>query len=1286
MANDVRIELSLDGEKQFNQALKACNSELKNMQTQVKATDAANRGAANTEEALTKKVEALGKASESAGKKVETMEKIVEKQKAAQQEAAKALEEARKEHGENSKEVEKAQQAYNNATNSVNKWETELNKAKIEETNINNELQKTEGFLDEAKGSADGCAKSIDGYGKEVKDSTDKTEDFVEAVGETKSLEAMKEIVSKIGAVFADLGDKALEAAKDLDKGYDTIVKKTGATGEAFKDLKKRANNIFGRMPVDMEDVGKALGEVNTRFKLSGEAAEATAEQFLKFARVNDTDVSNAIDDVQVAMAAFNVETKDVNSVLDVLSKTGQNTGADVANLSKKVVENATAFQQMGLDIYGAIDFMGRLEVAGADSNSVLSGMKRALKNATEQGKPFSEALADLEDAIINGTDDMDGLTVAYDLFGKSGAGVFEAVKNGQISFKDLADGTDILADSTDTLNSAYEGTLSGWDKMETASNKLKTIGSELTEAFYDAAAPAVDAFNDVLGEALNIFDSLPDEVKTVIGVIGGVGTQAAKIVPKIVELYTQMVTLKVMKSLSGDANGLSGGFKKLGGSAVTAGAVIGGVAAGLALCHEAAKQLTQDITEFASKTETLQTGYETTRDSIRDLQETINGYTTTQEKREAIEAAIAEVEETQRQAQRNYNDEVKDGKLAAEGMAEAMTGELDPLGELLDGLTNGAVRSSALTDAANAYKDAQDNTNETLENTNDDLATLQQMLADVEAEEQAATETVVNSEGEVVAARDASITKAGEELTAWQNLNAEQQKIAEDIAAAVTGMKDSITASVDSIGNFFEEVKEQETVHAEEMKQNFRDQIAAVQEWEENLATLADKGINQEFLQYLADMGPSAANYVEAMKEDVLAGGQDTVDEWNAIYQDKLDLEGATNEEGQHLLEAIGNLAAGGEEKFNEVAEALNAKANEVGKYEVDGLVNGINEAKAQAEEAANQLGEGTVDAIAAGAQTQSPSKATMETGRNIDRGLIKGMAQQKAAAIAKAREIGNAVINAIKNLGLPAKAQAEGAKVGTNLVKGMNSQRSSARVVGRELGNSVIDALKALDLSDKARKVGEKAGQGLVSGMRSKRGDVRSTARELAGGIGEALKSKSEANYNAAQSVMRQVNKGITEGAKNSREVAKTAGNSIANALGNGITAGGATAKAAASSLASSVSANAKAVDTAGAYYAGYSLSSNIASGISAGSALAINAAIQMARQALNAAKNQLGISTSSSLVSGGLPDMSVYQAVPSVYVYLGDRELTGIMTQGVVKNITGGVRAYGAAGGLR
>lgn len=57
-----------------------------------------------------------------------------------------------------------------------------------------------------------------------------------------------------------------------------------------------------------MSTVGEAIGEVNTRFHTTGTELEKTSKQFIQFATINGTNVTQSVDQVDKIMKAWNVD------------------------------------------------------------------------------------------------------------------------------------------------------------------------------------------------------------------------------------------------------------------------------------------------------------------------------------------------------------------------------------------------------------------------------------------------------------------------------------------------------------------------------------------------------------------------------------------------------------------------------------------------------------------------------------------------------------------------------------------------------------------------------------------------------------------------------------------------------------------------------------------------------------------------------------------------------------------------------------------------------------------
>lgn len=363
-------------------------------------------------------------------------------------------------------------------------------------------------------------AKKIAGITIEIDGDTSKLTKAIDAAskkidGVAKGLQDVGGALSKyVTAPLAAVGGASVAAFNEVDEGLDTIIRKTGATGEAADKMQDILENVATTIPTDFKTAGEAIGEVSTRFGVTGDELESLSSQFIKFADLNNTDVSNSIDTVQKALSAYGLGAESAEGYLDRLNVVGQKTGVSVDKLSEGIVSNATAFKELGLDIDGAVTFMGQLETSGANSETVLNGMRKALKNATDQGIPLEQALSDLQNTILNGTGTMDGLTAAYDIFGKSGDQIFGAVRDGTIDFQNLV-GT--MTDAKDSVSSTFEETLDPADQFKTLLNEAKVAGAEVGGTLLEMVVPVLGQVRDIIEKVKEKWDSLSPETQQAI-------------------------------------------------------------------------------------------------------------------------------------------------------------------------------------------------------------------------------------------------------------------------------------------------------------------------------------------------------------------------------------------------------------------------------------------------------------------------------------------------------------------------------------------------------------------------------------------------------------------------------------------------------------------------------------------------------------------------------------------------------------------------------------------------
>lgn len=389
-------------------------------------------------------------------------------------------------------------------------------KLKTQYENLETAIAKTEAALKENGGTWGAISAEFDAIGSKLGDIGGKMQSF----GST--------LTTSVTAPIAALGGASLAAFNEVDNAFDTVIKKTGATGDALAEMEGIVEDIATSMPTSFDKAAEAVGEVNTRFGSTGEELQTLSEQFVKFAEINGVDVSNSIDTVQKALSSYGLGAEDAAAFLDRMNKVGQDTGVSVDKLASGIVSNGTAFQELGLNIDEAVTFMGQLEKSGANSETVLNGMRKALKAATAEGKPLDEALAELQSTIENGTDSMDGLTAAYDVFGKSGDQIYSAIKNGTINFEELVSSMDSASGS---VSNTFEATIDPVDELQMHLNELKVLGTDIANQLMPFISQALEKLGEIIQKVSDAWNGLSEEQQQMIIKIAGIAAVVGPVI-----------------------------------------------------------------------------------------------------------------------------------------------------------------------------------------------------------------------------------------------------------------------------------------------------------------------------------------------------------------------------------------------------------------------------------------------------------------------------------------------------------------------------------------------------------------------------------------------------------------------------------------------------------------------------------------------------------------------------------------------------------------------------------
>ena len=516
------------------------------------------------------------------------------------------------------REVEKTKSQLGYLENELGKTGEKFNEVQRRSGNVN--FKNAEDKVDHLKGKfkdlSEDASKNLDAFSKKA-----------EKIGD--GLDKAGGVLNKTSAAGAAVLAGSVASFKDLDNGYDTIVKKTGATNDKLEELKAIADDLFSNNPFDMQAIGSAIGEINTRFGYTDEKLKSVTETYLQFAKINDTDVSQSVAKSSQIVQAWNLSAEQIPGLLGLITGKAQETGISADVLMDKVLANNATFKEMGLSLEESVGLMAQFEKNGVNDSTALAALKAAVKNATKEGKSLSEALQENVADIKNAKTDTEALQAATKLFGSKGAAeMANAIKEGRINFDDLSSS---MGDYKDTVKNTYEGTLDPLEKSKKGLNNLKLAGAELANVALKEGEPLIDdvvkGIKDItewikklnpeqkqmLIKAIEIVAVAGPAVKITGGIakgISSIASVASSLIPKLVGATAAQEGLNVAM----DSNPV--------GAVVLAITALIAALGGLFVAIQQAKEQRFEDLGFTEQAEKLQESV----DKVKELQNEVNG------------------------------------------------------------------------------------------------------------------------------------------------------------------------------------------------------------------------------------------------------------------------------------------------------------------------------------------------------------------------------------------------------------------------------------------------------------------------------------------------------------------------------------------------------------------------------------------------------------------------------------------------------------------------------------
>lgn len=375
MANSViSLGIEVNGEKTFDNALKAINAQCRAFSAEIKTTSSSlsvfDKGILGT----AKNVQSYAQIIQAQGQKMEILKQKLDTAKGALDQMAAALERAKA--SGNAQAIDQATNAYNNQARVV--------------ANLSREMEQTEQNINNAKRALLDIAKGAIASGLE------KIKNAAHAMGEglKKAAEAANELTNKMSditqkvavgavAVFAGLGKVALDYNSQMENyttNFATLLGSTEAAVMKVEELKKMAAST----PFAMNDLAAAT-QTLLNFQIPAEKTSTILQQLGDISLGNSEKLQSLATVFGQVSSAGRLTGQDlmqfINAGFNPLNEIAKQTGESMEQLRERMSAGGVSVKEVEQAFISATSAGGQFYQGMQSASQTMTGLFSTLKD-----------------------------------------------------------------------------------------------------------------------------------------------------------------------------------------------------------------------------------------------------------------------------------------------------------------------------------------------------------------------------------------------------------------------------------------------------------------------------------------------------------------------------------------------------------------------------------------------------------------------------------------------------------------------------------------------------------------------------------------------------------------------------------------------------------------------------------------------------------------------------------------------------------------------------------------
>lgn len=403
MSYDIGPRIGIEGEAAFQASIKAINAQMKNLNSEMKASAAAFGKANQSQEKLAAQNKVLARSIEVAKEKNKLLTAQYETQKTKLSALEETLNKVKSAFGEQSEEAVEAQNAYNKQAKEVADLGTQLNKTAAELSGMEQEVAANSAAMEKAKAAASQYAqeqRQAEAAAKALKEQQERLAAQVSATSEklNASAQAMGGVNRAAVVAAAAVGGLALAAGKvgaDFEAQMSKVESISGATGQSLEELTAKAREMGATTKFTATEAGQAL-EYMAMAGWKPEQMLGGLEGIMNLAAASGENLASVSDIVTDALTAFGLKASDSAHFADVLATAAASSNTNVSMLGQTFQYAAPVAGALGYsveDVAVAIGLMANAGIKGEKSGTALRGMLTNLAKPSDQVAGYLDRL-----------------------------------------------------------------------------------------------------------------------------------------------------------------------------------------------------------------------------------------------------------------------------------------------------------------------------------------------------------------------------------------------------------------------------------------------------------------------------------------------------------------------------------------------------------------------------------------------------------------------------------------------------------------------------------------------------------------------------------------------------------------------------------------------------------------------------------------------------------------------------------------------------------------------------